>query len=107
PAEDAAILRWLLVAFPDRVVRRRGAEGTGLMVGGRGVRLAPGSVVRDAEFFLALDAREERRAGRREVQVFLASAVAPEWLGALGAGAARRGPPPRCRACRRRPAGAR
>jgi ATP-dependent helicase HrpB len=60
------------------------------MVGGRGVRLAPGSVVRDAEFFLALDAREERRAGRREVQVFLASAVAPEWLEELRPEALRR-----------------
>ena len=33
------------------------------MVGGRGVRLAPESVVRDAEFFLALDPREDRRGG--------------------------------------------
>ena len=77
---DEAILRWLLLAYPDRLVRRRGAEGTGLMVGGRGVRLSPSSVVRDAEFYLALDAREDRRGGRREVHVFLASAVAPEWL---------------------------
>jgi ATP-dependent helicase HrpB len=77
---DDAILKWLLLAYPDRLVRRRGAEGTGLMVGGRGVRLAPGSVVRDAEFFLALDAREESRGGRREVQVFLASAIDPRWL---------------------------
>ena len=75
-----AILKWLLLAYPDRVVKRRGAEGTGLMVGGRGVRLAPGSVVRDAELYLALDAREDRRGGRREVHAFLASAVAPEWL---------------------------
>lgn len=80
PDGDEAILRWLLLAYPDRVVRRRGAEGTGVMVGGRGVRLAPGSVVRDAEFYLALDAREERRGGRREVQAFLASAIDPRWL---------------------------
>ncbi len=90
PEGDEEILWWLLLAFPDRLVRRRGAEGTGLMVGGRGVRLAPDSVVRDAELFLALDAREERRGGRREVQVFLASAVAPEWLEELRPEALRR-----------------
>jgi ATP-dependent helicase HrpB len=88
--DDEAILKWLLLAFPDRLVRRRGAERAGLMVGGRGVRLAPGSVVRDAEFFLALDAREELRSGRREVQVFLASAVAAEWLEELRPEALRR-----------------
>ena len=32
------------------------------MVGGRGVRLGPESVLRDAELYLALDAREDRRA---------------------------------------------
>ena len=65
PGGDDAILRWLFLAYPDRVVRRRGAEGTGVMVGGRGVRLAPGSVVRDAEFFLALDARGKPRRSAR------------------------------------------
>jgi ATP-dependent helicase HrpB len=87
---DDAILRWLLLAYPDRLVKRRGTEGTGLMVGGRGVRLASGSVVRDAELFLALDAREEQRDGRREVQVFLASAVAAEWLDELHPGSLHR-----------------
>ena len=56
------------------------------MVGGRGVRLAPGSVVRDADLYLALDAREDLRAGLREVQVFLASLVRPEWLEELHPG---------------------
>jgi ATP-dependent helicase HrpB len=79
-SDEDEVLKWLLLAYPDRLVRRRGAEGTGLMVGGRGVRLAPGSVVRDAELYLALDAREDQRGGRREVHAFLASAVAPEWL---------------------------
>jgi ATP-dependent helicase HrpB len=90
PGDDDAILKWLLLAYPDRLVRRRGAEGTGVMVGGRGVRLAPSSVVRDSEFFLALDAREESRGGRREVQVFLASAVDPRWLEELRSGSLRR-----------------
>ena len=75
-----SILLWLLLAYPDRLVKRRGAAGTGLMVGGRGVRLAPGSVIRDAELYLALDAREDSRGGRREVQVSLASVVRLPWL---------------------------
>ncbi len=78
--DDDPILKALLLAYPDRLVKRRGVEGTGLMVGGRGVRLAPGSVVRDADLYLALDAREDVQAGLREVQVFLASVVRPEWL---------------------------
>ena len=77
PDEDT-MLRWVLLAYPDRVVRRRGpSDATGVMVGGRGVRLAPESVVRDAEFFVALDPREERRGGTREAQVRIASAFAP------------------------------
>jgi ATP-dependent helicase HrpB len=77
---DEALLKWLLMAYPDRVVRRRGMEGTGLMVGGRGVRLSPESVVREAELFVALDAREERRGGTLEIQVNLASMIRLEWL---------------------------
>jgi ATP-dependent helicase HrpB len=80
---DDDILRWLLLAYPDRVVKRRGAQGTGVMLGGRGVRLGPESVVRDAELFLALDAREDRRGGRLEVQVSLASEICLEWLAEL------------------------
>ncbi len=78
--DDETVLRWLLLAYPDRVVKRRGAERTGVMVGGRGVRLGPESVVRDAELYLALDAREDRRAGPREAQVRLASTIKLEWL---------------------------
>ena len=35
------MLRWVLLAYPDRVARRRGPGATGVMVGGRGVRLTP------------------------------------------------------------------
>jgi ATP-dependent helicase HrpB len=80
PSEDD-LLRLVLLAFPDRVVRRRGTDGTtGVMVGGRGVRLDPASVVRDAEFFLALDPREDRRGGKLEARVHMASAIQHEWL---------------------------
>jgi ATP-dependent helicase HrpB len=79
-SDDEQILRWLLLAYPDRVVKRRGSDRTGVMVGGRGVRLAPESVVGDAEFYVALDAREDRRGGLLEIQVSLASTVRLEWL---------------------------
>ncbi len=88
--DDEAVLRWLLLAYPDRVVKRRGTERTGVMVGGRGVRLGPESVLRDAELYLALDAREDRRAGPREVQVRLASTIVLEWLEELFPGNVRR-----------------
>jgi ATP-dependent helicase HrpB len=90
--DEETMLRWLLLAYPDRVVRRRGAEATGVMVGGRGVRLAPESVVRDAELFLALDPREDRRGpgGAAEARVRIASAVREEWLEALFPDAVRR-----------------
>ncbi len=80
PSEDD-LLRLVLLAYPDRVVRRRGGDGsTGVMVGGRGIRLDPESVVRDAEFFLALDPREDRRGGTLEARVRIASAIKLEWL---------------------------
>jgi ATP-dependent helicase HrpB len=78
--EDAELLKWILLAYPDRLVRRRQTPGTGLMVGGRGVCLAHESVVRDAELLVAIDAREDRRAGVLEAQVKLASMVRLEWI---------------------------
>lgn len=52
--EPQALRRLLLRSHRDRLCRRRGASGRGLMVGGRGVRLDENSQVRDSEFFLAL-----------------------------------------------------
>ncbi|MCC7070450.1 MAG: ATP-dependent helicase HrpB [Deltaproteobacteria bacterium] len=53
--EESARRRALLAAFPDRLCRRRRAgEPDAAMVGGRGVRLARESGVRDASLFLAL-----------------------------------------------------
>lgn len=75
-----------LVAFPDRVCRRRGHDA-GTMVGGSGVRIDPASVVREGEFFLALDARDEARVRREgnvvkgsEAIVRIASRLEREWI---------------------------
>ena len=88
---EANLLRLVLLAYPDRVVRRRGkTDATGLMVGGRGVRLDPESVVRVAEFFVALDPREDRRHGVLEARVRIASAIEPAWLDELFPNAVRR-----------------
>lgn len=90
-AVEDQLLKLPLLAYPDRVVRRRlGDESTGLMVGGRGVRLDPGSIVRDPELFLALDPREDRRSGAREARVRSASEVRLEWLEELFPDAIRR-----------------
>ena len=82
-SDDEVMLKWLLLAFPDRVVKQRGAARAGVMVGGRGVQLGPESVVREADLYLALDAREDRRPGSLVVQVSMASLVRLEWLEAL------------------------
>jgi ATP-dependent helicase HrpB len=70
------VLCALLAAFPDRVARRREVGSRrGVMVGGRGVRLAPSSGV-DTEFFLCIDVD----AGQKETLVRQASAIERDWL---------------------------
>jgi ATP-dependent helicase HrpB len=72
-----ALLRALLAAFPDRVARRRDSStGKGVMVGGRGVRLAPQSAVTEAELFVCVDVD----AGQTEAVVRQASAIERDWL---------------------------
>lgn len=74
---DEAVLRSLLIAFPDRLCRRRNPGGRkGVMVGGRGVRLDARSLVTRAQLFLAVEAD----AAQEESQVRLASAVDRSWL---------------------------
>ncbi len=76
---DEAVLRSLVAAFPDRVARRRSGDGRrGLLVGGRGVRLAPSSRVTEGELFLCLDVDD----GGTEALVRLASIVQRDWLSA-------------------------
>jgi ATP-dependent helicase HrpB len=80
PREDE-LLRLPLWAYPDRVCRRRANDpSAGVMVGGGGVRLAPESVVRQHEFFLALDARQDQRNLARQAIVHIASGIDVAWL---------------------------
>src|SRR5205814_2637136 len=74
---DDALLQSLLAAFPDRVARRRDpGSRRGVMVGGRGVRLAPASGVTEPELFLCIDVD----ASETESLVRQASAIQRDWL---------------------------
>ena len=75
------LLRLPLYAYPDRVCRRRSNDpSAAVMVGGGGVRLAPESSVRQPEFFLALDPRQDERNLSREAIVRIASGIDVAWL---------------------------
>ncbi|HLM56259.1 MAG TPA: ATP-dependent helicase C-terminal domain-containing protein, partial [Pyrinomonadaceae bacterium] len=92
-AREQELLISILAGYPDRVARRRAAagktEGPELLLSGGGTAvLAPESVVRRAEFLVAVDAEERDEAARSRAgasraartTVRLASAVEPEWL---------------------------
>ncbi len=79
--QPEALLHALLAAFPDRVARRRDSStGKGVMVGGRGVRMAPQSAVSNAEFFVCVDVD----VGQTEALVRQASAIERAWLPSRG-----------------------
>jgi ATP-dependent helicase HrpB len=89
--DSELVLRSVLAGFPDRVARRRAAGSPrGVMVGGTGVVLADGSVVRDADLFVAIDVDAGPQPARSEALVRLASAVERDWLEQLFPGALRR-----------------
>jgi len=75
---EDSLLRALLAAYPDRVARRREPRSPrGVMVGGRGVRLAEESAVLEAPLFLCV----ELDAGTSsEALVRKASEIEPAWL---------------------------
>jgi ATP-dependent helicase HrpB len=89
-AEDD-LLRCILVGFGDRVARRR-AQGSAraVMVGRTGVVLDESSVVRDAEYFVAVEIERGGHAHGSEARIRLASAVRKEWLYEMFPGAIRR-----------------
>src|SRR5207249_5612759 len=79
--DERALLKLALLAYPDRVCRRRANDPlAGVMVGGGGVRLARESIVTRGEFFLALDARRDERSVTREALVRIASSIDVAWL---------------------------
>jgi ATP-dependent RNA helicase HrpB len=81
PAQEAALLKLILLAYPDRVCRRRAGEPRrAVMVGGGGALLDRQSVVHQAEFFVAVDVRQEDRIANRQALVRWASAIDPAWL---------------------------
>jgi ATP-dependent helicase HrpB len=99
--EETALGHALLAGYPDRVAKRVRAGGRALaLAGGGSAELAETSVVRDAEWLVALDAEERTpnanrspaasgarspsrptpHASRAGVVVRLASAIEPDWL---------------------------
>jgi ATP-dependent helicase HrpB len=78
---EGALLKLVLAAYPDRVCRRRASDReTAVMVGGGGVRLGRETVVQDAEYFVAVDARGDDRSREKEAQVRIASGIEEGWL---------------------------
>lgn len=75
-----AVQKLILLAYPDRVCRRRSDPRTGTMVGGAGVRLTTDCTVLRGDYFVAVDARQDDRSRNREVSVRIASRIEPEWL---------------------------
>lgn len=73
-----AVGRALFTAYPDRLARRRAPESRrAVMVGGRGVCLAPESAVVESELFVCVEIQE---IGQSESLVRQASAVEHDWL---------------------------
>lgn len=103
-AAEEALLISILTGYPDRVARRSGRAGGGaskresdngeallLLSNGGAARLSAESVVRQAEFMVAVEAEERRTAtatlagaassaARAGAVVRTASAIEPEWL---------------------------
>ncbi|MGC8624630.1 MAG: ATP-dependent helicase HrpB [Phycisphaerae bacterium] len=72
--DPAVIGELLLRAYPDRVCHRRENDSTrAVMVGGRGVRMGPGSAVLRAPLFVAMDIQASNKPG--DALVHLASAI--------------------------------
>lgn len=83
---ETALQIALLTGYPDRVARRVRPGGRQLaLASGGSAELSESSVVREAEWLIALDAEERTdasgaRAARGAAVVRLASAIDPEWL---------------------------
>ncbi|MCB1037614.1 MAG: ATP-dependent helicase HrpB, partial [Acidobacteria bacterium] len=83
PGDDghSALRQALTVAFPDRIARRRAEDPRrGVLVGGRGVRLAVGCPTPSTELFLCLDLDAGRRGDQSEALVRLVEETEARWL---------------------------
>jgi ATP-dependent helicase HrpB len=78
---EEPLVRAIAAAYLDRLcIRREPGSERAVLAGGRGVRLAPTSAVRDAPLFVAVDLDAGRAGERAEGRVRVASAVEREWL---------------------------
>ena len=77
---EESLQRAIFAAWADRLARRREpGSDRAVMVGGRGVRLARESAVKDAELFVCVSL-DDRSGPRSEALVRIASAVERDWL---------------------------
>ena len=79
-ATEEELLKLVLWAYPDRVCRRRGESDRAVMVGGSGVKMSSESIVTKAEFFVAVEARQERFGQGGQAAVRIASGIQEQWL---------------------------
>ena len=82
---EQALARAMLAAFPDRVARRlpgaRHQTADALLLSGGGrAELAPSSVVRDADYLIAVDVQERIQGGVGKPVVACACAIEADWL---------------------------
>ena len=79
-ARREPLQRAIFIAWADRLARRREpGSDRAVMVGGRGVRLARESSVKEAELFVCVSL-DDRSGPRSEALVRIASAVERDWL---------------------------
>lgn len=69
-----------LLAFSDRVARRRTGSRTLVLANGGEALLAEESAVQGSEWLVAVDASERRHGTHTTVVAHLASAIEPDWL---------------------------
>jgi ATP-dependent helicase HrpB len=84
-AREEAMLRAMLLAFPDRVGKVRHEEKEGVaksvaLAGGGQALLDPQSVVRQSPFILAVQAEVVQSGMRRDLTVRSAARIDPNWL---------------------------
>ncbi len=82
---EEVVCRLPLVAFPDRIARRRAKPVPGtrtgyVLAGGRGMRLSEASSVQQSEFIVALAVDGAERGETREGVIHQAGAIEPGWV---------------------------